>query len=105
MCMLLLCREYYFLDTENSRYFKLSSKTRGHTKRNNEYLYLLSLRSKVVFIWFRRKERPINGIFGFGHAVSFLVPFLRSQMETLATQAISTFKRQRVQDPPLVIRC
>ena len=41
--MLLLCREYYFLDTENSRYFILSSKTRGHTKRSNASLKLLSL--------------------------------------------------------------
>ena len=29
----LLCREYFFLATENSWYLKLSSKTKGYTKK------------------------------------------------------------------------
>ena len=38
----LLCREYYFFATENSRYFKLCSKTKGCSKKtNNAYLHLL----------------------------------------------------------------
>ena len=86
-----LCREYYFLDTENSRYFKLFSG--------------LSLRSKPVSVWFRRKERPINGIFGFGRAVSFLVPSLRNQMEKLATQAIISFKHKYTKEGPRSTSC
>ena len=35
----LLCREYYFLATANSWYFKLSSKKKGHTKKE-QYLHL-----------------------------------------------------------------
>ena len=32
--------EYYFLATANTRYFKLSSKTKGH-KKKNVYFHLL----------------------------------------------------------------
>ena len=32
----LLCREYFFLATQNSRYFKLSSKAKGHTKKKQK---------------------------------------------------------------------
>ena len=41
-----LCRKYCFLAKENSGYFKLSSKIKGHTRRNNVYLYLLQKKKK-----------------------------------------------------------
>ena len=36
----LLCREYYFLATENSRYFELSSKTNGQTKKETMHTFV-----------------------------------------------------------------
>ena len=44
--MPLFCREYYFFAKENSRYFKLYSKTRATQKRNNVYL-LISFKAQV----------------------------------------------------------
>ena len=34
----LLCREYYFFSTENSRYFKLCSKIKGYSKKRKMHI-------------------------------------------------------------------
>ena len=36
----LLCREYDFFATENSGYFKLSSKTKGQTKKGTMHTFI-----------------------------------------------------------------
>ena len=81
------------LDKENAGFSKISSKTKGYTKKNNAFLYLLR-RKRFRLVSEQSKSEELTGFFVFGRAKNGTRATFRAvDLETASFSGASVFPR------------